>query len=219
MRKLERKLQNDERRGLFISFEGLDGCGKTTQIKWLMEKFDQHGKQPILFREPGQTKVGEAMREVVLHKDFNISERAELLLYITARAQVTEEIVIPALKAGEILIADRYADSSVAYQGFGRELGPENVERLNDFAVQNIYPDLTIFLDIPSTEVIKRLGNENLDRLEREKEPFFRRVKEGYEWLEKKHGERFVRFDGLKPPAQIHDEIMDVLKRKGLFLL
>ncbi|HOO32426.1 MAG TPA: dTMP kinase [Thermotogota bacterium] len=220
MSKLEQRLPNKDKRvkkGLFISFEGLDGCGKTTQIKLLMEQFKRAGKKPILFREPGCTNVGEALRQIVLHEDFSIGERTELLLYITARAQVTDEVIIPALERDEILIADRYADSSVAYQGFGRELGADKVEWLNDFAVKNVYPDLTVFLDVPSTEVIKRLDRDNLDRLEREKEPFFRRVREGYLWLAEKHSDRFIRFNALKAPGRIHEEIMDVLYRKGLF--
>lgn len=222
MRKLEQKLLSEKNRkqtGLFISFEGLDGCGKTTQINLLMKKLKAANKKPILFREPGYTKVGEAIRQIVLHEDFDIGDRTELLLYLTSRAQVTDEVIIPALKAGKILIADRYADSSVAYQGFGRELGAEIVDEMNNFAIKNVYPDMTIFLDVPPSEVVKRLGNKKLDRLEREKEAFFRRVHDGYRWLEKKHKGRFIRFDGLKPAEIIHDEIMTILKQKALFIM
>ena len=220
MRKLEQKLLNKKNRkkGLFISFEGLDGCGKTTQINLLMEKLKTAEETPILFREPGYTKVGEAIRKIVLHEDFDIGDRTELLLYLTSRAQVTDEVVIPSLEAGKILIADRYADSSVAYQGFGRGLGAETVDEMNNFAIKNVYPDMTIFLDIPPSEIVKRLGNKKLDRLEREKEAFFRRVHDGNIWLEKKHRNRFLKFDGLKPAEIIHDEIMTILKQKALFI-
>ncbi len=204
------------REGLFISLEGLDGCGKTTQIKFLREAFEKQGKEVVEFREPGCTVLGEQLREIVLHSDSTIGERAELLIYLSSRAQVTDEIVIPSLKRGKVVIADRYADSSVAYQGFGRSIGAEKVKALNDFAIKNTYPDITFLLEISVEEALKRLKNKSLDRLEKEKGSFFQRVHEGYEWLFQKNSQRFFKIDGEAPPQEVSGYIMRILEEKGL---
>jgi len=203
------------RKGLFISLEGLDGCGKTTQIKYLSEAFKKAGKEVVVFREPGCTPMGELLREIVLHSDSNIGERAELLIYLSSRAQVTDEIVIPSLKAGKVVIADRYADSSVAYQGFGRQIGAEQVKALNDFAIKKTYPDITFLLEISVEEALKRLENKPLDRLEKEKESFFQRVHEGYEWLSQRNPRRFVTINGELSPEDVSEDLLRVLEQKG----
>ena len=203
------------KKGLFISLEGLDGCGKTTQIKFLRQAFQREGKEVISFREPGCTPLGEKLREIVLHSDSDIGERAELLIYLSSRAQVTDEMVIPSLNQGKIVIADRYADSSVAYQGFGRAIGPERVKALNDFAIKNIYPDITFLLEISVDEALKRLKNKPLDRLEKERETFFQRVHEGYEWLYQQNPERFVKIPGEIDPQQVSRQILQKLVERG----
>ncbi len=203
------------KKGLFISLEGLDGCGKTTQIKFLRQAFQREGKEVINFREPGCTPLGEKLREIVLHSDSDIGERAELLIYLSSRAQVTDEMVIPSLNQGKIVIADRYADSSVAYQGFGRAIGPERVKALNDFAIKNIYPDITFLLEISVDEALKRLKNKPLDRLEKERETFFQRVHEGYEWLYQQNPERFVKIPGEIDPQQVSRQILQKLVERG----
>lgn len=204
------------RKGLFISLEGLDGCGKTTQIKALQQAFQREGQEVIVFREPGCTPLGETLREIVLHSDSNIGERAELLIYLSSRAQVTDEIVIPALEKGKVVIADRYADSSVAYQGFGRAIGPEKVKGLNDFAIKNTYPDITFLLEISVSEALKRLENKPLDRLEKERETFFQRVHQGYEWLYLQNPNRFVKIQGELEPRQVSHHILKALEERGL---
>ena len=203
------------KKGLFISLEGLDGCGKTTQIKFLRQAFQREGKEVISFREPGCTPLGEKLREIVLHSDSDIGERAELLIYLSSRAQVTDEMVIPSLNQGKIVIADRYADSSVAYQGFGRAIGPERVKALNDFAIKNIYPDITFLLEISVDEALKRLKNKPLDRLEKERETFFQRVHEGYEWLYQQNPKRFVKIPGEIDPQQVSRQILQKLVERG----
>jgi dTMP kinase len=203
------------RKGLFISLEGLDGCGKTTQIKALRCAFQREGKEVIDFREPGCTHLGEQLREIVLHSDSHIGERAELLIYLSSRAQVTDEIVIPALSEGKVVIADRYADSSVAYQGFGRAIGAEKVKALNDFAIKNTYPDITFLLEISVSEALKRLENKPLDRLEKERGTFFQRVHEGYEWLYQQNPQRFVKIPGELEPKEVGQQILKVLKGRG----
>jgi len=203
------------KKGLFISLEGLDGCGKTTQIKFLRQAFQREGKEVINFREPGCTPLGEKLREIVLHSDSEIGERAELLIYLSSRAQVTDEIVVPALNQGKIVIADRYADSSVAYQGFGRAIGPERVKALNDFAIKKIYPDITFLLEISVEEALRRLRNKPLDRLEKERGPFFQKVHEGYEWLCQQNPGRFVKIPGEIEPQQVSHLILKALEERG----
>ena len=204
------------RQGLFISLEGLDGCGKTTQIKVLRQVFQNEGKEVVEFREPGCTPLGEKLREIVLHSDSAIGERAELLIYLSSRAQVTDEIVIPGINEGKVVIADRYADSSVAYQGFGRAIGAEKVKALNDFAIKNIYPDITFLLEISVEQALKRLENKPLDRLEKERGSFFERVHEGYEWLLQNNPKRFVRINGELPAEEVSRNILKTLREKGL---
>ncbi|MFP4460865.1 MAG: dTMP kinase [Thermotogota bacterium] len=203
------------RKGLFISLEGLDGCGKTTQIKTLRQAFQKEGKEVVEFREPGCTHLGEKLREIVLHSDSDIGERAELLIYLSSRAQVTDEIVIPALNEGKVVIADRYADSSVAYQGFGREIGAEKVKALNDFAIKKTYPDITFLLEISVEEALKRLENKCLDRLEKERGTFFQRVHQGYEWLYQKNPHRFVKISGELEPQAVSQRMLQVLVERG----
>jgi len=211
---LEQSVQR--RKGLFISLEGLDGCGKTTQIKCLREAFEKAGRQVIDFREPGCTPLGERLREIVLHSDSTIGERAELLIYLSSRAQVTDEIVIPSLNEGKVVIADRYADSSVAYQGFGRLIGAQQVKTLNDFAIKETYPDITFLLEISVEEALKRLQNKPLDRLEKERETFFHRVHQGYEWLCQNNPRRFVKIPGELEPSQVSKLLIQALETKGL---
>ncbi len=210
------ELNAQTKTGLFLSFEGLDGCGKTTQIKLLKKAYEALGRDVEIFREPGCTSLGESVREILLHTDFNIGERAELLLYLSSRSQVTDEIVFPALKNGKVLIADRYADSSIAYQGFGRQIGAQRVKMLNDFAVRDKYPDITFLLDITVEKALKRIKNKEPDRLEKENDMFFQRVHEGYEWLLTQNRERFVKIQGELSPEQVHEAIKRELNLREL---
>ncbi|MFA6655721.1 MAG: dTMP kinase, partial [Mesotoga sp.] len=145
---------------MFISIEGIDGCGKTTQIKLLAEYLSQLGVEFTIVREPGGTRAGEEIRQILLHKDFQLCAESELLLFMAARAQIVREVIRPALESGRLVIADRFMDSSVAYQGVGRDLGQKVVQFMNSFAVGNTVPDITLYIDVPADVAMSRMRKE-----------------------------------------------------------
>ncbi len=202
--------------GAFIAFEGIDGCGKTSQIDFLRDRLHSLGKRVLVVREPGGTPLGEEIRHVVLHMDLEIGSRSELLLYTASRAQLTEEIILPALKDGVCVIADRFADSSVAYQGYGRQLPVDKVMRINEFAIQQRYPDLSILLDISVEESISRLNHKELDRLESEDLQFRKRVRQGYLELSARFSERYAVMDGMRDRYELHEDIYNLLLYRKL---
>ncbi len=202
--------------GAFIAFEGIDGCGKTSQIEFLRDRLHSLGKRVLVVREPGGTPLGEEVRHVLLHMDLDIGSRSELLLYTASRAQLTEALILPALKDGICVIADRFADSSVAYQGYGRQLPVEKVIRINEFAIQQRYPDLSILLDIPVEESINRLNHKELDRLESEDLPFRKRVRQGYLELSERFSERYAVMDGMRDRYELHEDIFNLLLYRKL---
>lgn len=170
-------------RGLFITFEGIDGCGKSTQIELFRRKIEQAGYDHILIREPGGTPIGENIREILLNKvNTGMKAETELLLFEAARAQNVRDVIIPALVDGKIVLCDRFADSSLAYQGYGRQLGAEVVETLNRYATGGIRPDLTFFMDIAPETARDRLTvrRRESDRLDTENLDFMRRARDGY---------------------------------------
>jgi len=167
-------------KGFFITFEGPEGSGKTTQARLLEKNLQEKGFRVRLVREPGATPVGEEIRQVLLRKGREIVPLTELLLYQAARAQNTEENIIPFLKQGGVLISDRYADSSVAYQGYGRGLSRDEIERINKMVCSGLRPDLTILLDLDPEIGLQRGNKEEFDRLEQENLDFHRRVRKGY---------------------------------------
>ena len=154
-------------RGIFFSFEGIDGCGKSTQVKMLVEYLNQSGSETIMVREPGGTKISEEIRDILLNRHLdNICDRTEALLMTGSRSQLTNEIILPSLKKGLNVVADRYYDSTLAYQGGGRELDLEWLIKLNHFATYNLDPNITFFIDIDPKEAQKRKNQEE-DRIER----------------------------------------------------
>ncbi len=170
-------------KGLFITFEGPDGSGKTTQINMLKDYLENKGFEVLLTREPGGTELGDEIRKILLdlkHKDMD--EKAEMLLYAAARAQHVSKLIKPALLQGKIVLCDRFVDSSYAYQGVGRGLGLKLVEQVNEIALSGICPDLTIFLNIePKTGLLRSASSKGLpDRLESEKIGFHEKVREGF---------------------------------------
>lgn len=170
-------------KGLFITFEGIDGCGKSTQLNRVAEKFTSEGKEILMIREPGGTVIGEKIRNVLLDKkNDSMVPMAELLLYEAARAQITEEKIKPAIDEGKIVICDRFYDSTTAYQGHARELGFELTSTLNNIATSGLAPDMTFILDIdPMKALERRLGRgEAEDRLEALGTSFQEKVREGY---------------------------------------
>ena len=171
-------------KGLFISFEGCDGCGKTTALTLVKEKLHALGIDPLFTREPGGSKIAEQIRNINLDKNNTEEDpRTEALLYAASRRQHLVEIVLPALKEGRMVISDRYLDSSLAYQGYARGLGIEEVLSINSFAIEGVYPDLTFFLDLTPEEGLKRVQGRarDADRLDKEASSFHHNVYEGYQ--------------------------------------
>ncbi len=196
---------------MFVSFEGLDGSGKTTQVERLRATLEADGREVVTAREPGGTPLGEGIRELVLHGD-EMTPWAEALLYAAARAELVAELVAPALERGAHVILDRYLDSSVAYQGVGRGLGLEEVLELNLLAVGGLLPDRTFVLVVEPAAAGERVGGSP-DRIERAGLDFHARVAAGYERLAALHPERVVLLDGSLPPDEIAERVHDELRR------
>jgi dTMP kinase len=195
--------------GLFITLEGGDGSGKSTQAQLLTDWLEQQGRTVVRSREPGGTDVGSEIREIVLHHTGEIAPRAEALLYAADRAQHISTKVRPALARNEIVIQDRYIDSSVAYQGAGRVLGAAEVRDLSLWAAEGLLPDLTILLDLDETVARDRLDadNKRFDRLEAEKNDFHARVREAYLELALAEPDRFLVLDASFPVETLADSI------------
>jgi dTMP kinase len=192
-------MSTTERRGLFITFEGLDGSGKTTQMRLLAEALRAEGREVIVTVEPGGTEIGGAIRRILLDPaNHRMGATAEMLLYFAARAQNVDEILEPALARGAIVLSDRWTDSTLAYQGFGRELGTDVVEALDRIACRGRKPDLTLCLDVDVETGLQRARSRNRDqseedqsRMDEQSEAFYRRVKKGYDWLAANEPRRF----------------------------
>ncbi|MGW4927967.1 dTMP kinase [Agromyces sp. NPDC004153] len=196
-------------RGVFITLEGGDGSGKTTQAELLREWLSGEGRTVVRTREPGGTEVGVEIREIVLHHRGDISPRAEALLYAADRAHHVATVVRPALERGEIVIQDRYIDSSVAYQGVGRVLDPEAVRGLSEWATEGLAPDLTILLDLDADAARGRLDESRTryDRLEAEASEFHDRVRAAYLALAEAEPGRFLVVDASRPVDEIAGDI------------
>ena len=192
-------------KGVFISFEGGEGCGKSTQSKLLKEYFEAQGHLVVLTREPGGTKLGKELRDILLHTHDDVSPRAEALLYAADRAHHVETLIRPALDRGEIVITDRYLDSSIAYQGAGRVLSPGEVGRISRWATESLIPTLTIIIDLPAEVGISRLKSR--DRLESESIAFHERVRQEFLSLALMDPERYVVVDGRQSIEDIHAAI------------
>ncbi|MBI2092550.1 MAG: dTMP kinase [Deltaproteobacteria bacterium] len=200
-------------RGKFITFEGIEGCGKTTQIKLLDEYLRKKGFETVLSREPGGTKIGDKIRAILLdpeHKEM--TPLAELFLYEASRAQHVNELINPAVESGKVILCDRFADSSAAYQSAARLLPKDLVDELNNIAIAGIKPDLTVILDINPEEGLKRAHVRGKpDRFEQEKMDFHERVRNGYLALAKKEPKRFIVINGRKTVEEIHKEIISCI--------
>lgn len=195
--------------GVFITFEGGDGSGKTTQIELLKSWLEERGHTVVVTREPGGTDLGNELRDIILHRKGFIAPRAEALLYAADRAHHIHTLVAPALERGDVVVQDRYLDSSVAYQGAGRVLDPTEVRDVSLWATENLMPHLTILLDVPA-DVAKQRQDSNeraYDRLEAEAEDFHQRVRESYQRLADAEPERFVVLDGTDSIEEIHHQI------------
>lgn len=196
--------------GLFITFEGPDGCGKTTQMKLLAEYFEKKGKEVVLTREPGGKGLGEKVREILLNYDGEVSDRCESFLFLADRAQNIDIIVNPAVKEGKIVLCDRHIDSTVAYQGYGRGLNIDRINMLNNLATNGKKPDLTLVFDVDVEISMKRVGKEK-DRMESAGIDFHNRVRKGYLELAKQEPKRIKVLDATKSIEEIHKDVINIL--------
>lgn len=195
---------------MFITFEGADGCGKTTQLELLAQYLKDEGKEVITTREPGAKGLGEKVREILLNYDGEVSDRCESFLFLADRAQHIDMIVNPAVESGKIVLCDRHIDSSVAYQGYGRGLDIERIDKLNMIATNGKRPDLTLVFDIDIDTSMKRVGVEK-DRMENAGNEFFNRVREGYLELAKQEPQRIKVLDATKSIDEIHKSVIKII--------
>ena len=195
---------------MFVTFEGLDGCGKTTQARLLARSLEEEGVDVVLTREPGGTPLGEQIRDLVLHGD-HVAPWAEAALYVAARAQHVDRVLRPALERGATVVCDRYLDTSVAYQGSGRGLGFETILELNLEAVGGLLPDLTFLVEIDTETALARVGDKG-DRIERAEADFWPRVVEAYRTLVARFPERYVVVDGRRAISEVAAEIRERLR-------
>ena len=228
---------------IFITFEGIEGCGKTTQIGLLTSYFEKNQRAILLTREPGGTEAGEKIREILLSpKKIRLEPMAELLLYVAARIQHYHEVIRPALREGKIVICDRFADATLAYQGFGRGLDVTWIDEVYHRALNNLKPDITFLLDLPVKEGLRRawiriknskgthsqkifpdyyqlefpfhLIHAGQDRFEKEAIDFHQRVRDGYLSLARNEPQRIIVLDGMKDEQTLHREIVSHLPRE-----
>ena len=203
-------------KGKFITFEGIDGCGKSTQVKMLVEKLKQLNMDVITIREPGGTRISESIRDILLYRDtYELGERTEALLMTASRAQLTKELILPALNEGKWVIADRYADSTLAYQGGGRKVDSEWLKKLNEFATYDTIPDLTFFIDILPDEGVRRQKSK-LDRIEQAGIDFQSRTRDLYIKLAEKYSERIIVINGQEDIDTIHKNIWKEFENRML---
>jgi dTMP kinase len=199
-------------RGRLITFEGIEGAGKSTQVELLRQALEKAGHRVMTTREPGGTPVGEQVRSILLDPASTLDARTEALLFAAARAQLVEQVIRPALERGEVVLCDRYLDSSLAYQGAGRGLGLEPVAAINAFATGGLLPDLVVLLRLdPSEGLARRRGS--LDRIERQDLEFHRRVARGFLDLAAADPERFVVVDAAAPPDRVAAEVLAAVLR------
>ena len=199
--------------GAFITFEGIDGSGKTTQLKFSARYLQQAGLEVVTLREPGSTKVSERIRRILLDKSADMSDLTELLLYEAARAEITEKEIKPLLQKGTVVLCDRFYDSTTAYQGYGRKLDLKMIKQLHRAAVGNLKPDLTFVFDLPLRTALKRRGS-NPDRLESQSLAFFKRVAHGFVEIARREPGRVKLIDARPSAETVFAHVEKALKRK-----
>ncbi len=205
-------------KGFFIVFEGPDGSGKSTQLRFLAEHLESLGLSVLRTREPGGSPVSERIREIILDRDSEMTAETEALLYAAARAEHVRQVIIPVLERGDIVLCDRFIMSSLAYQGFGRQLGIKTVEKMNEIAVSGCEPDLTIFIKVTPERAFSRMNELKVhDRLEQEDMAFHERVFNGY--IELSKGEGILSIDARGTKYETHEiikqKVLPILKGAG----
>ncbi len=200
------------KRGLFITFEGADGCGKTTQLMLLAKGLKAKGYDVIVTREPGAKGLGEKIREILLNYDGEVSSKCETFLFLADRAQHMDVIVRPAVEKGKIVLCDRHTDSTVAYQGYGRGIDIERINALNNIATGGDKPDLTFVFDIDADTSMQRVGSEK-DRMESAGVEFFNRVRHGYLEIAHNEPQRVKVIDASKSIEEIHKDVVNLFRK------
>ena len=197
-------------KGLFISFEGIDGCGKSTQVKLLKDKMESEGRKVELVREPGGLKISEEIRKILLNPENSaMNYETEALLMTASRAQLTEEVIRPLRAKGFFVLADRFSDSTLAYQGGGRKLDIDILKKINSFATKNLVPDITFLIDIKPEDAVLRSGVSSPDRIEGAGVDLQKDVQKTYIRLAKEFSNRFIVLDGYDSISSIHSIIWD----------
>ncbi len=198
---------------MFITFEGLDASGKSTQAELTAERFRESGENVMVIREPGGTELGEKVRSILLDVNSAIEPAAEVFLFSAARAQLVREVIRPALSRGDTVICDRYVDSTTSYQGYGREIPLESIKAINRLAIEDVIPDLTFFIDISIEEIEKRqrAAGIDTDRMERAGRVFFERTRNGYYELARTE-KRLKIIRGERSPGDIFSDIWSIIQ-------
>lgn len=203
---------------MFISFEGIDGSGKSTQLMLLKSWFEERGRSVLTVREPGATLLSEEIREILLSNKQSITPTAELLLFNAARTQLVDTVIRPALDLNRVVLCDRFADSTTAYQGYGRKLDLDEVMKCNTLATHGVLPNVTFFIDVPYDEAQQRMqfhpASGEPDRMEKSGREFFDRVRGGYKAIAEREPERFVVVNGVQERSAIHAEVISVIEAR-----
>ena len=199
--------------GKFITFEGVDGCGKSTQAEKLVEKLFEVDISAVTVREPGGDPISESIRKLLLHAEESMSDRAEALLMIASRAQLTDKVILPHIINGKWVVADRYADSTLAYQGGGRGLSVKALDEINNFGTYTLKPDITFFIDIPIEKANERMSVSR-DRIEKEGNEFQQRVRDQYLKLHENEPGRVILINGEQSIEEVRAEVWSHLKSK-----
>ena len=202
---------------MLITFEGIDYSGKSTQAKLLVSRLEKHGKEVIFLREPGGTSISENIRNILLDKEhLELKQITELFLFSAARTQLVNEVILPALQAGKVVVCDRFYDSTTAYQGYGRGINLNDIQAINRIATSETKPHLTFFIDIEIDELFKRqiAAGLSADRMESSGRDFFERVRNGYWKLAEMESGRFIVVSGKLQIDEIHREIWDIVKKQ-----
>lgn len=205
-------------KGKLVTFEGGDGSGKDTLIAGIRPIIEASGKEVLWLREPGGTSLGELVRSILLDpKSTDMTAETELLLMEASRAQLVRQKINPALEEGYLVLCNRFSDSSTAYQGFGRNLSPERVGELNQFATGGLVPDLTVLTKLPYEIALKRLaGREKSDRLDKEGREFHERAIEGFEYVARRHPERVAVIDATKSPEAMQEDTLRIFREREI---
>lgn len=194
------------KKGYFITFEGIDGCGKTTQLDSVYDLLTGLGFECVKTREPGALELGKKIREILLHHKGVVSDKCEMFLFLADRAQHMDTLIRPSVEAGKIVLCDRHTDSTIAYQGYGREQDIDKLIKLNEIATSGMKPDLTFVFDVTTKTGAERAGS-NPDRMEASGKEFFERVRKGYIELSEKYSDRIKVIDGEKSKELVYNEV------------